>query len=546
MSGSEQAVCRPLYSGFLDSVNACDSRAALDFGDHAVTYGELGEIALRIAGTIEGGGADATDSPWIGMLVNKSIQGYAAILGILLSGRGYVPLSCSTPISRLAEMITRSGTRVLIVDDDGARLLPALLKRIDRKLTVCVAAGNADNARIEALESEFTSHTFLPVSEVPKNIDSVERMVKRDTPAYLLFTSGSTGRPKGVMVSHGNVQHFLHAVANQYSLSSADRFSQNFDFTFDLSVFDIFVTLEVGGCICVPSEGDKVLPRRYISRSRLTVWFSVPSAVTKMQDTRQLSPGAFSGLRYSLFCGEALIVKVARLWHEAAPNAALINLYGPTEATVYCTAHTWDARTRALGDEQIVPIGSALPGLYTRILGERMRRVADAEVGELWIGGPQVALGYLDSPSENAYRFLLDDQTGERLYRTGDRVFSRSDADCLHFVGRVDHQLKINGYRVELGEVEQALRACSASANVVAAPWPPEGPYEKLIAVFDAGVKDALDDARLLRELKDRLPAYMLPAEIVYLHPLPLNGNGKIDRLAVGRRLVELQSHPTI
>ncbi|MGV2287175.1 amino acid adenylation domain-containing protein [Trinickia sp. YCB016] len=552
MSGNVETTCHAVHAGLFERAAASPASIALDFGDRTCSYGDLQRLSLAIAGAVGACGPDGAASPWVGMLAGKSLHGYAAMLGILAARKGYMPLSCSAPGVRLADMIERSGTSLIFADEEGVRALPSVLAHMDRRLTVLVGvAGLAEEdaaAQVEALEKAWPSHAFRRVA--PETLESkalaseaLALEVHRDTPAYLLFTSGSTGRPKGVMVSHGNVRHFLDAMADRYAFKATDRFSQNFDFTFDLSVFDVFACLEAGGCICVPSGGDRVLPARYIDRSRLTVWFSVPSAVTAMQAARQLKPGAFGGLRFSFFCGEALIVKAARAWQAAAPAGKLVNLYGPTEATICCTEYVWSADDRSLADEHVVPIGSAFRGLHASVRDESGVVVAGEEIGELCIGGPQVALGYLDSPEEHEKRFVEDVSSGQRFYRTGDRVFFDARG-CLRFVGRVDHQVKVRGYRIELGEVEQALRACNAEANAVAVPWPPLAPHERLIAVCEAGGRDERDGQRLIGELRQRLPDYMLPGEVVFMDRFPLNGNGKIDRRAVTQALADRLSQP--
>lgn len=546
MSGNVATTRLAVHAGFFERAAANPTSIALDFGDRLFSYGDLRRLALSIAAAVADCDADGVASPWVGMLVGKTQHGYAAMPGILAAGKGYMPLSCSAPGARLADMIERSGTSLVFADEEGLRALPSMLAHMGRRLTVLVDVGEENAAvQVEALEKAWPSHVFKRVTPEATTSESLAREVHRDTPAYLLFTSGSTGRPKGVMVSHGNVRHFLDAIADLYAFTAADRFSQNFDFTFDLAVFDVFACLEAGGCICVPSSGDKVLPARYVNRARLSVWFSVPSAVTAMQATRQLTPGAFGNLRYSFFCGEALIVKAARAWQAAAPAAKLVNLYGPTEATVCCTEYAWSTEAPAFVDEHVVPIGSAFRGVCASVQDENGLAVAGEEIGELCIGGPQVALGYLDSPEENARRFVENSSSGLRFYRTGDRVFL-DVRGCLRFVGRVDHQVKVRGYRIELGEVEQALRACSAEANAVAVPWPLQAPHERLIAVWEAEGRDESEGTRLIGELRQRLPDYMLPDEVVFMERFPLNGNGKIDRRAVAQALADRLSHPAV
>ena len=540
MGNNAKTTCRALHAGFFDSAEHYPENIALDFGDKVCKYSELRTLSLGIANTIETYYYEEGVSHWIGILANKTISGYASILGVLCSGKGYLPLSCDSPISRLVDMLKRSGATFLLVDDEGIKLLKDLLAEVDWPLVICVATeNNLLKADYSGLIEEFVQHAFVNVSSVNKRSVSSGFVVQSEAQAYLLFTSGSTGHPKGVIVSHGNARHFVDFMVKRYAFNSNDRFSQNFDFTFDLSVFDIFVSFEVGASIHPPSVGDKILPKRYINRTKLTVWFSVPSVVSSMQASCQLGSSVFDGLRFSLFCGEALTVKAARLWQDAATQSEIVNLYGPTEATICCTAYTWSQSDEKLQDECIVPIGKPFSGLHIKVLDEELLPVADGKIGELWIGGPQVALGYLGDPVETQLRFAYDEKMGERFYRTGDRVFCDTNSDQLCFVGRVDHQVKIRGYRIELGEVEHALRACSGGACVIVMPWPPEGLHEKLVAVLEVVSGEIVDSEHLLSKARGCLPDYMIPSEVVCIEKLPLNNNGKIDRRAALNKLTE-------
>lgn len=526
-----ESTCRALHAGFFNSEKSHPENIALDFGDRTLTYGKLRTLSLRITSTIEGLFCEDPSSHWVALLCGKTACAYASILGILASGKGYVPLSCDSPPSRLADMLIRSGARLILVDEYGTPLLTELLNIMPYAVTVCVVV-DAGAANVHHIPREHgpVRHTFLNLSPLRKIAADVNLVVREDLPAYLLFTSGSTGRPKGVVVSHGNVRHFLDYVRKQYDFNSTDRFSQNFDFTFDLSVFDIFACFENGACLCPPGAGDKIFLKRYINRSKLTVWFSVPSAVSSMQATRQIEEDSFQGLRYSLFCGEPLTVKAARLWQDAARNSCLINMYGPTEVTICCTAYAWDNFHADYLDEHIVPIGNPFPGLSVKLLDENQVRVKDGQVGELWIGGAQVAIGYLDDHAETQKRFVYDENSRKRFYRTGDRAYY--DKHQLHFTGRVDHQVKVRGYRIELGEVEIALRACTDRSSAIAIPWPPTGLYDKLIAVIEADPSSMPTVEQLLSNIRCILPSYMVPSEVIYIEKLPLNSNGKIDRRA--------------
>jgi amino acid adenylation domain-containing protein len=524
--------CKALHAGFYNSSDLFPDAVAIDIGGTTYNYKKLRNLSLKISNTIN---ASKIVSTWIGLLVNKSIYGYAAILGVLTSGKGYMPLSLDSPIDRLIDMVKRSKTKMLIVDPASIITLDKLLTKIEQQLTICIVTDIPEEYEelFQKLSAKYLKHHFVGIDTCKKVISSLRLTIENDEPAYLLFTSGSTGRPKGVIVSHGNVRHFIDSVVSEYKFKKTDRFSQNFSLTFDLSVFDIFVAFEVGACLCPPNDGDKILPKKYINKMKLTVWFSVPSVIKIMQDTNQLNNNVFRTLRYSLFCGEALMVKPARIWQKVAPYSKVINLYGPTEATICCTAFTWIDNT-SYSDEDFLPIGKAFAGLYIKILDETLSTVDNNIPGELWVGGPQVAKGYLDDDSETKLRFVYDEQHNIRYYRTGDRVYRDEDSRQLCFIGRVDHQVKIRGFRIELGEIEHALRKTIGCSVALAIPWPNTGLHDRVIAVLlKNDNNNNLNSEKILYSLRDILPDYMVPSNVIRIDRLPLSSNGKIDRSAI-------------
>jgi amino acid adenylation domain-containing protein len=347
-----------------------------------------------------------------------------------------------------------------------------------------------------------------------------------ESPAYLLFTSGSTGRPKGVLVTHANVRAFLSAVDERFELDPTDRLSHLFDFTFDLSIFDLFAAWEHGACVCCPAESQLLEPSRYARDSRLTVWFSVPSAAMLMRRFGVLKPDAFPELRLSLFCGEALPADLAAAWSAAAPNSVVENLYGPTEATVACTAQGWPPPPASNG---LVPIGEPFGQTIARVVDDALEEVPPGEAGQLFLAGPQVVSGYLDDSDATARAFVTIQGVG-RGYLTGDRVRRAAVDRPLEFLGRLDSQVKVLGHRVELGEVEAALRE-EAGADAVALGWPrtPSGAAGIVAFVADP----SLDRVALRQSLGARLPDYMVPRELHLVDDLPLNANGKHDRNAL-------------
>jgi non-ribosomal peptide synthetase component F len=250
-------------------------------------------------------------------------------------------------------------------------------------------------------------------------------------------------------VTHRNVVHFVRTAVERYQIEASDRFSQTFDLTFDLSAFDMFVAWERGACVCCPSRKALLNPAQFIRDSRLTVWFSVPSIALMMKQLGALKPAVFPCLRWSLFCGEPLPADLAAAWAAAAPQSTLENLYGPTEVTIACTAYRWQGSQSASECEHnIVPIGYPLPGMRTMVADYEQREVRPGQEGELLLAGPQVSLGYWRDPEKTAERFVVPPGRESAYYRTGDRVCQPIPDGPLQFRGRLDDQIKVQGYRV--------------------------------------------------------------------------------------------------
>ena len=347
-----------------------------------------------------------------------------------------------------------------------------------------------------------------------------------------MFTSGSTGTPKGVMISHAGACHYIDVLVERYAITEHDRFSQTAELTFDNSVLDLFCAWERGACVCCPDRRTLIKPGSWLRERELTVWFSVPSTAIFMRRFKQLKPGSYPSLRWSLFAGEALPVELAAAWQEAAPNSTVENLYGPTEVTVDCLIHRFNARTTPAQAEQgTVPIGRPLPDMSARIVGDDLHEVAPGEVGELLVAGPQVALGYWRDPERTAEAFIVPPGCDAIHYRTGDQVRRPANDDGeFTFLGRRDHQVQIFGERIELGEVEAALREASGLDAVAALGWPTSAVGASGIEAFVGGDADA---GAIRAAVASTLLGHMVPRRIHVLPELPLNANGKVDRGAL-------------
>jgi non-ribosomal peptide synthetase component F len=321
-------------------------------------------------------------------------------------------------------------------------------------------------------------------------------------------------------------------VCERFGVKPADRFSQTFDMTFDVSVSDMFVTWERGACLCCPSEKLLLNPGRFILDTGLTFWFSVPSMAVFMKRLGSLKPGSYPNLRVSLFAGEALPVDLTKAWAAAAPNSIVENFYGPTELTVSCTYYRWDAaRSPDEVEQGVVPIGQPFPGMVPLVADESLREVAPGEDGELLMTGPQISLGYLNDPAKTAAAFVKPPGREEVYYRTGDRVRRPAHGKPITYLGRIDNQVKILGRRVELGEVEAVVREASGVDGVVALGWPKTPTGVRGVEVFLE--TESPDHPELNARVARRLPAYMVPRKYHFLPKFPLNANGKYDRLVL-------------
>lgn len=508
-----------LRAGFLKQVALRPDAPALVVKDRALSYGELDKTARRWAGAIVGrlGGPAAR----VGVFGSRSELSYTAALAALYSGAAFVPLNPRFPPDRTRAMIRRADLDTIFVDRLASTQLAAILDGLEKIPPIWLpeteSAGELASAR--SLDGELPP---LP----------------SDRMAYLMFTSGTSGIPKGVPILHSNVRAFINWAMDRYQFRSGDRFSQTFDQTFDLSVFDLFVAWEAGACVYATSPVDLLAPSRFINKNELTVWFSVPSVPAQMRKRNLLGPGTLPTLRWSLFCGEPLPRASAEEWQAAAPNSLVENLYGPTELTIACTVHRWDPRTSpGLCVNDMVPIGTPYPGLTAVLVDEDLRLVSDGKPGELCICGVQTSPGYWKDPVRSAERFVKIHAAGlpdEIFYRTGDlaRQLPNGEYVCL---ARTDHQIKVLGFRVELGEIEGVLQTGTGVLQAVALGWPVSEGTAKGIVAFVSGA--GINTTELQNACKAALADYMVPSKIIPLDDMPLNANGKIDRAALKSRL---------
>lgn len=514
-----------LNEGIWRSLKANAARPALDVDGQIYTYKQIAEEAGLISDIINA--VDKPFGPYVGLFCYRSKSAYIGILSILLSARAYMPLNPRFPTQRLVRMLTLSSCRLVVLGEECAKAFSDLGKDVQNLTVICPEPGE-DCRRLPASMSQ---HKFIFADEYSPSTKEPLRQVSPEDPAYLLFTSGSTGVPKGVSVTHGNVYSYLEYTIKRYGVSSDDRVSQMFDLTFDLSAHDVFVSFLSGACLCVVPEVATMAPAKFIKDKKLTIWFSVPSVCMFLERMRMLKQGFFPTLRYSLFCGEALPQKSVELWQVAAPNSIIENLYGPTEATIVITNYRWDPKTsQSSCVNGIVPIGWPFEGHQVRVINGNNQQAAVGEEGELCLTGPQIAPGYLDAPVKTAEQFVTFDNEPDTIwYKTGDLV-KQGENGCLYYLGRLDDQIQIRGYRVELQEIDKVLREVSGIDLAVSVPKAEKEACIESVSAFIQGEENDSLRKEIIKGCKRLLPEYMVPSGVSFIKKMPLSLNGKIDR----------------
>jgi len=503
----------------LEFARSDPDRTALVIDGESWSYAELVAAAREIAGFLPET-REGEPQPITAVMAHRHVSSYAGILAARFSGHAYVPLNVNHPCQRNATILQNSAAHRVICGHLATEALAEIQS---------VATGPGKAHEIIQCGDEKCDYQLQAADFTPR---FTGRKGDISDLAYILFTSGSTGNPKGVAIQNSQLEAYLKAVGPMMNVQPSDRFSQTFDLTFDLSVHDLFVCWENGATLVVPSEKELRMPSAYVRDQQITCWFSVPSLAYQVRLQEDLTPGAFPGLRLSLFCGEALPTLVATEWVRAAPNSAVENWYGPTEATIACSRYIL---SKDEINDDTVPIGKAFPGMELLVLDQDLAPCPEGEPGELFLAGAQVATGYLNDPQKTAASFLTL-ASGKLAYRSGDRAVVGADGN-VRFLGRVDNQVKVRGYRIELGEIEAALRTASSGLNAVALAWP--GGAEIATSIVAALETDVADIAAIQEQVSAVLPDYMVPSMIFCVTEFPKNASGKVDRRALGEMLLD-------
>jgi D-alanine--poly(phosphoribitol) ligase subunit 1 len=433
----------------------------------------------------------------IGIVTNDDLETYAAIIALWFEGKAYVPLNPDIPTDRNVNIINEAEIET-IIDSSSSVVFP----------------------NIKSIQSKELAPVAIDLT--PKNSSD-------DDFVYLLFTSGTTGKPKGVPISKQNLSGFSKAFWDLgYEITEEDRFLQMFELTFDLSVMSYLMPLLKGSCVyLVPKDKIKY---SYIFElmedQELTVALMVPSILHYLRP--YFDEINLPKMRYSLFCGEALPLDITTEWSECLPNAKITNVYGPTEDTIFCTFYDYVKKGQNKSYNGILSIGKSMNYNSAIIIDEENQIVESGNVGQLCLGGIQLTPGYWKNDEKNAESFfnIVIDNKEQRFYKTGDLCKADENSDLL-YIGRLDFQTKIQGFRVELSEIEFYAKEFLSKINVVVLTLPDDVGNNEVAMIIES---KPFDFKETIEYMKEKLPYYMIPKKVKFTDSFPLNVNGKTDR----------------
>ena len=507
----------PLHKLIEEQVEKTPDGVALMFDAKRLTYRQVNDRANQLAAYLrsKGVGPDVL----VGVCAERSVELVLALLASMKAGGAYVPLDPEYPKDRLVTMLEDAKPAVVLTQGHLRDRLPESAKNVFHL--------DEDWPLIEAERTEN-----LPINVGGKNL------------AYAIYTSGSTGKPKGVPNVHEGIVNRLLWMQDMYKLTSKDRVLQKTPFSFDVSVWEFFWPLLTGATLVVARAGghrDPAYLVDVIAEQGITTLHFVPSMLSIFLESGGLE--RCRSIRQVFVSGEALSSELQQRFFQRMP-AELHNLYGPTEAAVDVTY--WQCRP----DDQrsFVPIGRPVANTHIYILDSKLQPTPIGVPGELHIGGIQVARGYLNRPELTAEKFIPDpfsDHAGARLYKTGDLARFQADGN-IEYMGRTDFQVKLRGLRIELGEIESVLEKCGGVRQAVVVVREDSPGDKRLVAYLIAEGGQELQADHLRRELKDRIPEYMVPSRFVFVDGLPMTTSGKVDRKALPAPPLERTDHELV
>lgn len=479
---------------------------ALVHDNGSMTYRELNELAARLAAALQKQGLGKGD--FIGLMIERSPELIACLLAIFKIGAAYIPLNLSDPEDRTNKIITTSELKYVIIG--------------------------------KSLKNSFTDITIFNLEElleerVVPGIKNIPETLLSTDPAYVIFTSGSTGLPKGVLVDHRSVINIIEWVNNTFSVAKGDKLLWVTNLSFDLSVYDIFGILAAGGTIRILNDDDRMDPERQyeiLKQEKITFWDSAPQSLQQVIPFFNANDrdGSFNSLRLVFLSGDWIPLTMPDAVRSVFPEAVIVSLGGATESTIWSNYFIVDKIDPLW---KSIPYGKPIQNARYTILNSAMGVCRIGEPGDLYIGGECLAKGYYKDPELTARRFIPDPfNKSSRLYITGDKARWMADGN-IEFLGRDDGQVKVRGYRVELGEIRKAVMSTGLIKDAILIPDRTDKYNNKIILFVVADEEPAFKASALINELRNHLPGYMVPEKVFNYHAFPATKNGKTDTKAL-------------
>ncbi|WP_054740681.1 non-ribosomal peptide synthetase [Cellulosilyticum ruminicola] len=493
-----------LVAHFEDQVDSTPYHIALLYNDETMTYKALDYKANQVANLLREKGVQPNE--FVGIMIERSFEMIIGIIGILKAGAAYMPIGHEYPDERVAFMLQDSKAKILLSS-----------KQLGR-----------------TMQYENVATYYLDDSELYKG--NGERPVLINTPednAYIIYTSGSTGKPKGVVICHKAVVNILYTLQERYPLNEEDAFLLKTAYTFDVSVAELFGWYINGGKLALLNQGDEKIPEKIleaINKYGITHINFVPSMFQLFISILSVEAlQTMQSLKYIFLAGEAVTPNIIKRFKKLQLNTRLENIYGPTESTIYATAYNLLDYTDGVN----ISIGKPLDNITAYIVNEHNMLQPIGVVGELCLGGVGLAKGYLNNETLTNEKFVSNPfEANTRMYRTGDLCQWLPDGNIL-YLGRLDHQVKVRGFRIEIGEIEQALMDLGFIKSVVVMAIEENTGEKALCAYYTAD--ETLEISEIREKLGVRLPDYMIPSYFIKLDAIPLNQSGKVDRKALPR-----------
>lgn len=477
----------------------------------SVTFGELKRNAMAIAAGIIG--SIEIGEPVV-VYMDKSVECIEAFLGVIYTGAFYVPIDVSMPEQRVKLILDTLSAKVILVKREGD--VPELLRGEHYKIK-----------KVEDLKENY-------LSDKEAEIQKRQSATIDTNPMYAIFTSGSTGVPKGVLVSHKSVLNFTEWWCEAFDFSEQEIFANQTPFYFDASVKDIYATLRCGATMHIVPHKLFSLPVKlveFLNNNKINCIDWVPSVLCMLANFKTFDKIKPLYLKKVMFLGEVMPTKQFNIWRKALPEVKFANLYGPTEATGDCTYYKIE---REFADNEPIPIGYACNNTEVILLNEQNQLVKEDEIGEICVRGCSLALGYYNNHEKTEEVFVqnpLQTNYHELIYRTGDLGKYNQYGEII-FCARKDAQIKHMGHRIELGEIETAINSIEEIHAICCL-------YNKKIQKIVAIYEGEIEDKELIEKVKKKLPKYMIPQLYYHISKLPVNLNGKIDRVALAESYIE-------